>query len=82
MLTTNQVFFTILEVFRVYKYSFKSFTDSFLIFQAASQVLDENTTQLWWAGKELLRSKTLEAFTGKNEKTKIVVKLQKVVMEL
>ena len=46
--------------------------------QAASQVLDENMTQLWWAGKELLRSKTLESFTGNNEKTKIIVKLQKV----
>jgi hypothetical protein len=30
---------------------------------------------MWWAGKELLREKLLNSYTGKNEKTKIVVKL-------
>jgi hypothetical protein len=28
---------------------------------------------MWWAGKELLRGKTLADFVGKNEKTKIVI---------
>ena len=46
--------------------------------QASLQVLDENTTQLWWAGKELQRGKKLQDFIGKNEKTKLVCKLQKV----
>ena len=32
---------------------------------------------MWWAGKELLREKPLNSYTGKNEKTKIVVKLSK-----
>jgi hypothetical protein len=32
---------------------------------------------LWWAGKELLRGKKLEDFVGRNEKTKIIAKLQK-----
>ncbi len=32
---------------------------------------------MWWAGKELLRDKALNFYTGKNEKTKIVVKLTK-----
>lgn len=32
---------------------------------------------MWWAGKELLREKTLNSYTGKNEKTKIIVKLTK-----
>lgn len=32
---------------------------------------------MWWAGKELLREKLLNSYTGKNEKTKIVVKLTK-----
>lgn len=32
---------------------------------------------MWWAGKELLREKLLNAYTGKNEKTKIIVKLTK-----
>lgn len=32
---------------------------------------------MWWAGKELLRDKLLNSYTGKNEKTKIIVKLAK-----
>lgn len=32
---------------------------------------------MWWAGKELLPDKLLNNYTGKNEKTKIVVKLTK-----
>jgi hypothetical protein len=32
---------------------------------------------LWWAGKEIQRGKKLCDFLGKNEKTKIVAKLQK-----
>ncbi|EDO33865.1 predicted protein [Nematostella vectensis] len=45
--------------------------------QGSLQVLDEGTAQLWWAGKELQRGKKLQDFIGKNEKTKLVVKLQK-----
>ena len=47
-------------------------------FQASLQVLDESTSQLWWAGKELQRGKKLQDFIGKNEKTKLIVKIQKV----
>ena len=46
--------------------------------QASKEVLDEATAQLWWAGKELTRDKSLGDFIGKNEKTKIIAKLQKV----
>lgn len=35
-------------------------------------------TSLWWAGKDLQRGKTLGDYVGKNEKTKIIVKLQKI----
>jgi len=45
--------------------------------QASLQVLDEGATQLWWAGKELQRGKKLQDFIGKNEKTKLIVKIQK-----
>lgn len=45
--------------------------------QAALEVLEGATAQLWWAGKELQRDKKLLDYVGKNEKTKIVVKLQK-----
>ena len=30
-------------------------------------------TSLWWASKELIRGKILSDYTGKNEKTKIVI---------
>lgn len=39
--------------------------------------MDEDTAQLWWAGKELARGKKLLDYIGKNEKTKIIAKLQK-----
>jgi len=44
--------------------------------QAELMVLDEETGALWWAGKELMRGKVLADYVGKNEKTKIVAKLQ------
>lgn len=50
----------------------------FSYFQASKEVLDEEHTSLWWANKELGHEKTLKDYVGNNEKTKIVVKLQKV----
>ena len=41
-------------------------------------MIDLDTASLWWAGKEMTRGKKLRDFVGKNEKTKIVCKLQKV----
>ena len=41
------------------------------------QYLDPNDSTMWWAGKEFIPEKTLNSYTGKNEKTKIVVKLTK-----
>lgn len=38
-------------------------------------VLDPSQTNLWWAGKELQTGEPLEKYVGKNEKTKIVSKL-------
>ena len=46
--------------------------------QASLQVVPEQECQLWWAAKELHREKKLQDYIGKNEKTKIVVKIQKV----
>ncbi|XP_031569333.1 cilia- and flagella-associated protein 298-like [Actinia tenebrosa] len=45
--------------------------------QASLQVFEEQTAQLWWAGKDLQRDKKLQDYIGKNEKTKIIAKLQK-----
>ncbi|XP_057307091.1 cilia- and flagella-associated protein 298-like [Hydractinia symbiolongicarpus] len=45
--------------------------------QASKEVLEESNASLWWAGKELMCGKTLQDYVGKNEKTKIIVKLQK-----
>ncbi|XP_051973198.1 cilia- and flagella-associated protein 298 [Xyrauchen texanus] len=45
--------------------------------QASLQVISEEEAQLWWASKELQRGKKLQDYIGKNEKTKIFVKIQK-----
>ncbi|KAK7925940.1 hypothetical protein WMY93_008250 [Mugilogobius chulae] len=45
--------------------------------QASLQVVPEDECQLWWAAKEMQRGKKLQDYVGKNEKTKIVVKIQK-----
>ena len=46
--------------------------------QASLEVIEVEKASLWWAGKELQRGKKLLDFVGKNEKTKVIVKLQKV----
>jgi len=38
-------------------------------------VLDWSQTNLWWAGKEMRTDQVLSEYVGRNEKTKIVVKL-------
>ena len=45
--------------------------------KAALEVIELDNASLWWAGKEIARGKKLSDFVGKNEKTKIVCKLQK-----
>ncbi|KAI5099842.1 UPF0769 protein C21orf59-like [Silurus meridionalis] len=45
--------------------------------QASLQVIPEKEAQFWWAAKELRRDKKLQDYIGKNEKTKILVKIQK-----
>eukprot|EP00268_Persea_americana_P019047 TRINITY_DN19759_c0_g1_i28.p1 TRINITY_DN19759_c0_g1~~TRINITY_DN19759_c0_g1_i28.p1 ORF type:complete len:141 (-),score=23.18 TRINITY_DN19759_c0_g1_i28:438-860(-) len=37
------------------------------------ELLHEDETQLWWAGKELFRDKRLSDFVGSNEKTKVAL---------
>nr|XP_061818835.1 cilia- and flagella-associated protein 298-like isoform X2 [Nerophis lumbriciformis] len=45
--------------------------------QASLQVLEEAECQLWWAAKEMQRGKKLQDYIGKNDKTKLMVKIQK-----
>ncbi|XP_038049287.1 cilia- and flagella-associated protein 298-like [Patiria miniata] len=45
--------------------------------QASLDVLEEANASLWFSGKEMQRGKKLSDIVGKNEKTKIIVKLQK-----
>ena len=47
--------------------------------QASKDVFNPNEANLWWAGKEMLKGKTLADYVGKNDKTKIIVKMQKVL---
>lgn len=46
--------------------------------QASLQVITEDECQLWWAAKEMQRGKKLQDYIGKNEKTKLIIKIQKV----
>lgn len=45
--------------------------------QSGKDLLDEETAQLWWSGKEFFRNECVADRVGKNEKTKIIAKLQK-----
>lgn len=40
------------------------------------ELFQEDSTQLWWARKELLTGKDLCDYIGRNEKTKIILKLK------
>ncbi|KAG8223406.1 hypothetical protein J437_LFUL003679 [Ladona fulva] len=42
-----------------------------------SKVIEPALSQLWFSGKEMLPDKKLKDYVGKNEKTKVVVKIQK-----
>ncbi|KAI9332303.1 hypothetical protein DFJ73DRAFT_630362 [Zopfochytrium polystomum] len=44
---------------------------------ASKEVFLPNESAIWWAGRELTPEKLLSEFLGKNEKTKVIVKLQK-----
>lgn len=46
--------------------------------QVSKDILDPKTATMWWAGKHMSRNEKLEKYVGRNEKTKIVVKLTKV----
>ncbi|XP_014488578.1 PREDICTED: UPF0769 protein C21orf59 homolog isoform X3 [Dinoponera quadriceps] len=45
--------------------------------QASLEVIDEKLAQLWFCGKELILGMKMKDFLGNNEKTKVIVKLQK-----
>lgn len=45
--------------------------------QAALEVIEPAKSQLWFAGKQMLPDRKLADFIGKNEKCKVIVKLQK-----
>ncbi|KAG1704008.1 UPF0769 protein C21orf59 A [Nymphon striatum] len=40
-------------------------------------IIEENNAELWWASKQMSFDKTLMEYVGRNEKTKIIVKLQR-----
>lgn len=45
--------------------------------QASLEVIEPAKAQLWFAGKQMFPDRKLSEFIGKNEKCKIIVKLQK-----
>jgi hypothetical protein len=44
---------------------------------AVLEVLPEDTAELWWAGKQFFRDQCVRDLAGKNEKSTLIVKLQK-----
>ncbi|XP_057981789.1 uncharacterized protein LOC131167052 [Malania oleifera] len=71
----------IIERELVLNYQLLGLSDSgqFQVFVTGSEHLNEDTTQLCWAGKELMREKKLCDYIGRNEKTKITIRLQSTV---
>ena len=47
------------------RFSFDSFSDG--------DLMDPDSAQMWWAGKELMRDKKLSDHVGKNDKTKVIM---------
>jgi hypothetical protein len=45
--------------------------------QDSLDVIPETDMSLWFSGKEMQRGKILSDYVGKNEKTKVIVKIQK-----
>lgn len=45
--------------------------------QASLQVIEPAKAQLWFAGRQLISGKFLKDFLGTNEKTTVIIKLQK-----
>ncbi|OQS02013.1 hypothetical protein THRCLA_05579 [Thraustotheca clavata] len=43
--------------------------------QASQELMDPETAELWWAGKQFFREETVGDRVGKNEKTKVIARL-------
>eukprot|EP00959_Pyramimonas_sp_CCMP1952_P157567 3295081-Pyramimonas_sp.AAC.1 len=43
----------------------------------AADILEPDTAALWWAGKQMMPGNLLKDHLGRNEKTKVICKLQK-----
>lgn len=48
------------------------------LFQDSLDVIPEADMTVWFSGKEMQRGKLLSDSVGRNEKTKVIVKIQKV----
>lgn len=46
--------------------------------QALLDIIPGDESSIWFSGKEMQASKKLSDFMGKNEKSKVIVKIQKV----
>jgi len=51
--------------------------DGFLHDLMGNEFMEADTASLWWAGKEFFRDQTVGDRVGKNEKTKVIARLQK-----
>jgi hypothetical protein len=50
----------------------------FLLQKAVLELIPHNEASIWFSGKEMVSTKKLSDYLGKNEKSKVIVKIQKV----
>jgi hypothetical protein len=44
-------------------------------------LIPHSEATIWFSGKEMASTKKLSDYLGKNEKSKVIVKIQKVILE-
>lgn len=50
--------------------------------QASLEVIPFTEASIWFSGKEMQTGKKLSDYLGKNEKSKVIVKIQKVIIRI
>jgi cilia- and flagella-associated protein 298 len=52
------------------------------VLKAILDLIPHNEATIWFSGKEMASTKKLSDYLGKNEKSKVIVKIQKVTLNL
>jgi hypothetical protein len=68
----DSIYLFLLFYCKIYHFLFKFFI------KAALEVIPFQDASIWFSGKEMIQGKKLMDYLGKNEKSKVIVKIQKV----